>query len=76
MQPLKRKIIEEYNKLIQSLFVGKSFDYDYILDMITFIEMGSATNNPELIQNYYLNKRLIPYHTLLLFRYLYYMLIK
>ena len=56
MQPLKRKIIEEYNKLIQSLFVGKSFDYDYILDMITFIEIGSATNNPELTQNYYLNK--------------------
>ena len=38
-------ILEAYN-----------YDYDYILDMITFIEIGSATNNPELIQNYYLNK--------------------
>jgi len=42
--------------MLAALFVGKSYDYDYILDMITFIEMGSATNNPELIQNYYLNK--------------------
>lgn len=41
---------------MQALFVGKSFDYDYILDMITFVEMGSLTSNPELIQNYYLNK--------------------
>jgi hypothetical protein len=56
MSPLKRKIIAEYNKMLAALFVGKSYDYDYILDMITFIEMGSATNNPELIQNYYLNK--------------------
>ena len=56
MSPLKLKIIEEYNKMVNALFVGKSFDYDYILDMITFLEIGSATNNPELIQNYYLNK--------------------
>ena len=56
MSALKRKIIEEYNKFIEALFVGKSFNYDYIIDMITFNEMGSLTSNPELIQNYYLNK--------------------
>ena len=56
MSALKRKIIEEYNKYVEALFVGKSFNYDYIIDMITFSEMGSLTSNPELIQNYYLNK--------------------
>lgn len=56
MRPLKRKIIEEYNKLVDSLSVGKTYNYDYILDMITFIEVGSKTDNPELILNHFLNK--------------------
>lgn len=56
MSPLKQKIVQEYQKMVVALSVGKQFKYDYILDMITFTEMGSTTNNPELIQNYYLNK--------------------
>lgn len=56
MSPLKRKIVEEYHKLLNQLFVGKTYNYDYILDMITFTEIGSLTKNPELIQNHLLNK--------------------
>ena len=56
MSPLKRKIVDEYHKMTRQLFVGKTVDYDYILDMITFTEIGSLSCNPELIQNHFLNK--------------------
>ena len=56
MQPIKHKIIKEYNKLVRNLNLGKISDYEHILQMISFTEIGSTTSNPELIQSYYFNK--------------------
>lgn len=55
MSPIKRKIVLEYQKLVQNLNLGYRIDYRHILDMISFVEIGSKTNNPELIHNYFLN---------------------
>lgn len=54
MSPLKVKIIKEYQKMVKELAVGHQFNYDYILDMINFTEVGSHTNNPEFLQNHFL----------------------
>ena len=55
MSPMKTKVVLEYHKLVRALQLGYTFDYRHILDMISFIEIGSKTNNPELIQNYFLH---------------------
>ena len=55
MSPMKTKVVLEYQKLVRSLQLGYKIDYNHILDMISFIEVGSRTNNPELIQNHFLN---------------------
>ena len=55
MSPMKAKVVAEYQKMIHSLQLGYSYKYDYILDMINFIEVGSHTSNPPLIQEYFLN---------------------
>ena len=55
MSPMKTKVVLEYQKLVRTLQLGYTFDYKHILDMISFIEIGSKTNNPELIQNYFLH---------------------
>lgn len=52
---MKAKVVLEYNKLVQHLQLGYRYNYDHILDMICFIEMGTKTKNPELIQNHFLN---------------------
>jgi hypothetical protein len=54
MSPLKVKIIDEYEKYVHQLHKGYRPDYNYILDMISFTEMGSKTKNPEIIQNHFL----------------------
>lgn len=53
MQPLKRKIVLEYGKLIRSLNLGKQYDYAHILDMINFLSVGST--RPEFIENFLMN---------------------
>ena len=40
MQPIKHKIIKEYNKLVRNLNLGKISDYEHILQMISFTEIG------------------------------------
>ena len=56
MQPIKHKIIKEYNKLVRNLNLGKISDYEHILQMISFTEIGSTTSYPGLIRSCDLNK--------------------
>jgi hypothetical protein len=46
---LKHKVIREYNQMVLSYEVGKSFDYTHILDMINLIETGISIPNASMI---------------------------
>lgn len=54
MSPLKQKIIDQYNYMISDLRLGKIYNYDNILNMLSFLEVGSHTKNPYIIQEYLL----------------------
>ena len=52
MSPLKDKVISEYKKLIAYLGLGKQVDYSNIIDMINFLEVKHAIDQPQFIYDY------------------------
>ena len=50
MLPLKKKIIEEYRRMLREYEKGKTYDYDYILDMINFLQVRKYLDNPHYIE--------------------------
>lgn len=56
VQEMKHAVIKEYQKYLKNLFLGIQTDYQHILDMINFIEVGEVVDNPEMIANYLINK--------------------
>lgn len=49
---LKHEAINEYNKMLNNLYKGKSPEYKFILDLISYINMGEPDEN---IKQYLLN---------------------
>lgn len=54
MSPLKRKIIREYRKMLKEYENGKTYNYDYILDMINLLDVYEYLKHPEYIEAQYL----------------------
>lgn len=55
MLPIKRKIIEEYRKMLKEYEKGKTYKYDYILDMINFLDVREYLDNPLYIEAKFLS---------------------
>lgn len=55
MHSLKEKVIYDYKKMLKSLFIGKSYNYDKILDMINFIEVNEYIDNSKALNNLFIN---------------------
>ena len=47
VQQVKQETINEYNKFVYNLSVGKEFDYSLILDMINLIDVYEMLNHGE-----------------------------
>ena len=54
MSPLKRKIIREYRKMLKEYENGKTYNYDYILDMINLLDVYEYLKHPKYIEAQYL----------------------
>lgn len=54
VQQIEKKIIEEYNKFTKGLHVGKTSDYNHILDMINLLELRDYIKYPENLSRRFL----------------------
>lgn len=52
---LKDKAIEEFEKLIRELKKGKKPNYEYLLNLISFIGLPTKLDNHEFIKQWFLN---------------------
>ena len=55
MLPIKKKIIDEYRKMLKEYEKGKTYNYNYILDMINFLDIYEYLDNPLYIEAKFLS---------------------
>ena len=56
MSELRKRIIDDYFDMLEHIKFGRFYNYDRILDMISFLEVGSKTINPQMVQNYLIHE--------------------
>lgn len=58
MDKLKKKIIQDYRKLLRRVAKGHIDKYDLILNEISFVELCNQLENNKSLKEYFLNNEL------------------
>lgn len=56
IKDLKMKVIEEFMRFMKATNLGLQYDYNRIIDKISFIEYSEEIKNADFIYQYLMNK--------------------